>query len=256
MDKKKILIITLLVILVIVLALVLFKKEKVQTGNGSNMTKEVEDVYKIVSFVNFGNLEINKEYSTKDISNDSKIYMIFNYLNLKEKIDDNIACSELDKFSESLFNEGVNYDELLLNYDGYIYQKDKDKIVRSKLDIKPTKNYNTEVDSYSIEGNNIILSVKITGGINNSELKGVKILKYVFVNNSEEYGFKSVTLIQDYEKKDKEENNNIQLDKKDENGTIQDNENAVNNQAIINDDSSDSTISIETAEDEGQTETE
>lgn len=169
--------------------------DNTQEDTSNNNPKEVEDAFSIVKNVYISNLDSDNDYDFNVIDDTNKYIMIINYLSLKDKVKDEISLDTFLEASNSLFNEKVDCDNLELIINDYGFRKEGNSIKRIKLENPVRENFTTSLEKYSIEGNKIILEVKIKDTLKDYEDKGSKIVRYVFKVNNGDYTLESIKLV-------------------------------------------------------------
>lgn len=153
-----------------------------------NYPQEIQDVYKITKNVFVSGMQEEKEYDYQILDDKNKCMMLFNYLNYKGWLKDEISFDTMDIALNSLFGNSFDYGNLLYTYEKYVYQNDGTKIIRNVLTSETSYDYETKIENYHIDGNLITLDMKVDGSANNA------IYQYIFEKNSNDYRLQKIYL--------------------------------------------------------------
>lgn len=196
MKNRKTLLISLGVVLIILIGLFIgtFFNKKEDKKEKNDWPLEINEIYKIVNNINLYNLDNNKEYDYKVLNDENKHMMLFNYLNLKGLLNDDLSIDKMDSASVELFGEKIDYGNLLIAYDKYVYQRDQDKIYRNKLEYAPTYSFAVDVVNYEVKGKDITLDIKISG-VSSADGSSSNQYRYKFLKSKDNYKLVSISLI-------------------------------------------------------------
>lgn len=189
MKKEKIVIVLVVCIFVcgIFLAMHLLGRNDEENAL-KNYPQEIQDVYAITKLVSISGMQEGKEYGFEVLDDKNKCMMLFNYLNYKGWLKEEISFDTMDRAINSLFGNPFDYGNLLFTYGKYVYQNDGTKIERNVLTNETSFDYTTKVENYKIEGNQVTLDMKISG--NGSDA----VYRYVFEKNNDGYRLQKISL--------------------------------------------------------------
>lgn len=188
MKNQKMLIAVVVCIIVCGIFFAIRLLSKNEDENLKNYPQEIQEVYNITKYVSVSGMQEGMEHDFQALDDKNKCIMLFNYLEYKGWLQEEISFDTMDTALNNLFGNTFDYVNLLFTYGKYVYQNDGTKIERSVLTSKATYEYTTKIDDYSIDENQVTLDMKISG--NGEEA----IYRYVFEKNSNDYRLVSISL--------------------------------------------------------------
>ena len=162
--------------------------EKDEDKNLKNYPQEIQDVYAITKFVSISGMQEGKKYDFQVLDDKNRFMMLFNYLEYKGWLQEEISFDTMNTALQSLYGTTFDYGNFIFTYGKYVYQNDGNRIIGSALTNETTYEYSTKIESYSIKGNQITLDMKITGSVEDA------IYHYEFEKSNGDYRLIHISL--------------------------------------------------------------